>query len=159
LRISSPTTPWSLSFRETRCRSPPGFCAGAHPPLPYLWKRTSDCPLLHRGCPTKAPGDSERTSGTRARNFTRGTLPGLRSDLDRTARPIATPLPPPTAPLNIRKASQPQQTNGNGIQTSSSNLSTSFLSPHPPTNRGQPAPSLSLKIPTRRAGQNLGNQS
>jgi hypothetical protein len=90
--------PWSLSFRETRCRSPPGFRARAHPPFPYLWKRTSDCPLLHRGCPTKAPGDSGRTRGTHARNFARGILPGLRSDLDRTARPVATPLPPPNFP-------------------------------------------------------------
>ena len=68
--------------------------------------------------------------------------------MDRSAPPVSTLQLPPTAPLNIRKASQPQQTNGNSIQTSSSNSSASFLSPHPPTNRGQPAPSLSLKIPT-----------
>jgi len=69
--------------------------------------------------------------------------------MDRSASPASTLQLPSTAPLNIRKASQPQQANGNGIQTSSSsNSSTSFLSPHPPANRGQPAPSLSLKIPT-----------
>ena len=68
--------------------------------------------------------------------------------MDRSASPASTLPLPPTAPLNIRKASQPQQANGNGIQTSSSsNSSASFLSPHPPTNRGLPAPSLSLKIP------------
>ena len=68
--------------------------------------------------------------------------------MDRAAPPVSTLQLPTTAPLNIRKTSQPQQTNGNGIHTSSSNSSTSFLSPHPPTNRGQPSPSLSLKIPT-----------
>ena len=67
--------------------------------------------------------------------------------MDRSASPAAALQLPPTAPLNIRKASQPQQTNGNGIQNSSSNSSTSFLSPRLPTNRGQPAPSLSVKIP------------
>jgi mitogen-activated protein kinase kinase len=76
--------------------------------------------------------------------------------MDRSAPPVSTLKLPPTAPLNIRKASQPQQTNGNGIQTSSSNPSTSFLSPHPPTNRGQPAPSLSLKIPTPPGQPKLG---
>jgi len=68
--------------------------------------------------------------------------------INRSASPAPTFQLPPTAPLNIRKASQPHQANGNGIQTSSSsNPPTSLLSPHPPTNRGQPAPSLSLKIP------------
>ena len=68
--------------------------------------------------------------------------------MDRSASPASTFQLPPTAPLKIRKASQPLQANGNGIQTpSSSDSSTSFLSPHPPTNRGQSAPSLSLKIP------------
>jgi mitogen-activated protein kinase kinase len=67
--------------------------------------------------------------------------------MDRSASPASTFLLP-TAPLNIRKTSQPQQANGNGVQTSSSsNPSASFLSPHPPANRGHSAPSLSLKIP------------
>jgi len=69
--------------------------------------------------------------------------------MDRSASPASNLQLPSTAPLNIRKASQPQQANGNGIQTSSSHSSPpSFLPPHPPANRGQPAPSLSLKIPT-----------
>ena len=68
--------------------------------------------------------------------------------MDRSAPPVSTLQLPPTAPLNIRKTSQPQQTNGNGIQTSSPNPPASFLPPHPPANRGQPSPSLSVKIPT-----------
>lgn len=69
--------------------------------------------------------------------------------MDRSAPPVSTHQLPSTAPLNIRKVSQLQQTNGNGIQTSpSSNSPASFLSPHPPTSRGQSASSLSLKIPT-----------
>lgn len=69
--------------------------------------------------------------------------------MGRSGSPATSLQLPPTAPLNIRKASQPQEANGNGIETSSSlNSSTSFLSPHPSTNRGQSAPPLSLKIPT-----------
>ena len=44
-----------LSSRETRCRSPSWFRAGAHPPFPYLWRCSPECPLLHRGCSAKAP--------------------------------------------------------------------------------------------------------
>lgn len=100
----------------------------------------------------KDPDDHLPSSASSTMNHPPSLQPGPRPigprSMDRSAPSVSTLQLPPTAPLNIRKASQPQQTNGNGIQTSSSsNSSTSFLSPHPPTDRGQPAPSLSLKIP------------
>jgi len=101
----------------------------------------------------KGPNDDHPSSTSPTMNHPPSLQPGPRPvgprSINRSASPAAALPLPPTAPLNIRKASQLQQTNGNGIQTSSSpNSSTSFLSPHPPANRGQPAPSLSLKIPT-----------
>lgn len=101
----------------------------------------------------KNPDDHRPCSTSPTMNHPPSLQPGPRPigprRMDRSGSPAASLQLPPTAPLNIRKASQPQQANGNGIETSSSlNSSTSFLSPHPPTNRGQSAPPLSLKIPT-----------
>jgi len=101
----------------------------------------------------KGLDDRHSSSTSSTMNHPPSSLTGPRPigprSMDRSASPATTLQLPPTAPLNIRKASPLQQANSNGIQTSSSaNSSTSFLSPHPPTNRGQPSPSLSLKIPT-----------
>ena len=49
--------------------------------------------LMDPGPPTKALGDSERTHGTHEGNHTRGTLPGFRSAVIGTARPIPAPIP------------------------------------------------------------------
>ena len=109
----------------------------------------------------KDPDDRPPSSASSTMNHPPSLQPGPRPigprSMDRSASPASTLQLPPTAPLNIRKASQPQQTNGNGIQTSSpSNPSASFLSPRPPTNRGQSAPSLVLKIPTPPSQQKPG---
>jgi len=86
---------WCLSLWEIRCCSAPRLRAGAHPPFPYLWDCSSDCPLLHRGRPSKAPRDRKRIRRTQEGNSTRGILPGWRTGVTRTARPVATSLPPP----------------------------------------------------------------
>lgn len=83
-----------LSFWETRCRSASRLRAGTHPPFPYFWDRSSDCPLLHRGSPPKAPGDRERHSDSRERNLPRGMPRGYRTGATRTARPVTTSLSP-----------------------------------------------------------------
>jgi len=101
----------------------------------------------------KGPDHHHPCSTSSTMNHPPSLQPGPRPigprSMDRSASPAATLQLPPTAPLNIRKASQLQPANGTGIQTSSSpNSSASSLLPHPPPNRGLPAPSLSLKIPT-----------
>lgn len=101
----------------------------------------------------KDPDDHHPSSPSSTMNHPPSLQPGARPigprSMERSASPALTFQLPPTAPLKIRKASPPQQANGNDIQTSSSfDSSTPFPPPHPPGNRGQSAPSLSLKIPT-----------
>ena len=45
----------------------------------YLRDFSSDCPVLHRGCPSKAPGNCECTCGTCGRKHTSQILPGQRT--------------------------------------------------------------------------------
>ena len=59
-----------LCLWQGRCRSAPRFRAGAHPPFAYLWNCSSDCPVLHRGRPSKAPKDHERIRGASEGNHT-----------------------------------------------------------------------------------------
>ena len=125
------------------------------PIKPMAGKRYRLCtqsPFFVEGSYYKGPDHHHPCSTTSTMNHPASLQPGPRPigprRMDRSASPAAVHQLPPTAPLNIRKASQLQQANGNGIQTSSSpNSSTSSLPPHPPANRGLPGPSLSLQIP------------
>ena len=110
----------------------------------------------------KDPDDRPPSSASSTMNHPPLLQPGPRPigprSMDRSGSPASTLQLPPTAPLNIRKASQPQQTNGNGIQTSSpSNPSASFLSPARQQVGGSPRhPYLVLKIPTPPSQQKPG---